>query len=87
MPDPDIQFTPLFTDHLGVIFPAGHPVERPAVPLSFSRGLHQDIEGGLQISEFLKGRLRSWMDREGPPVNSRASPIRLTPFFVLTARL
>ena len=28
MPDPDIQFTPLFTDHLGVIFPAGHPVER-----------------------------------------------------------
>jgi LysR family carnitine catabolism transcriptional activator len=28
MPDPDIQFTPLLTDHLGVIFPAGHPVER-----------------------------------------------------------
>jgi len=28
IPDPDIQFTPLFTDHLGVIFPAGHPVER-----------------------------------------------------------
>lgn len=28
MSDPDIQFTPLFTDHLGVIFPAGHPVER-----------------------------------------------------------
>jgi len=27
MPDPDIQFTPLFTDNLGVIFPAGHPVE------------------------------------------------------------
>ena len=27
MPDPDIQFTPLMTDHLGVIFPAGHPVE------------------------------------------------------------
>lgn len=27
MPNPDIQFTPLFTDHLGVIFPAGHPVE------------------------------------------------------------
>jgi Transcriptional regulator len=27
MPDPDIQFTPLFTDSLGVIFPAGHPVE------------------------------------------------------------
>jgi DNA-binding transcriptional LysR family regulator len=28
MPDPDIQFTPLFTDNLGVIFPAGHPMER-----------------------------------------------------------
>ncbi len=28
MPDPDIQFTPLFTDKLGVIFPAGHPMER-----------------------------------------------------------
>ncbi len=28
MPDPDIQFTPLLTDHIGVIFPAGHPVER-----------------------------------------------------------
>ena len=28
MPDPDIQFTPLLTDHLGIIFPAGHPVER-----------------------------------------------------------
>ena len=28
MADPDIQFTPLLTDHLGVIFPAGHPVER-----------------------------------------------------------
>jgi len=28
MPDPDIQFTPLLTDHLGVIFPAGHPLER-----------------------------------------------------------
>lgn len=28
MPDPDIQFTPLLTDHLGVIFPARHPVER-----------------------------------------------------------
>ena len=28
MPDPDIQFTSLLTDHLGVIFPAGHPVER-----------------------------------------------------------
>ncbi len=28
MPDPDIQFTPLLTDHLGVIFPAGHTVER-----------------------------------------------------------
>ena len=28
MPDPNIQFTPLLTDHLGVIFPAGHPVER-----------------------------------------------------------
>lgn len=28
MPDPDIRFTPLLTDHLGVIFPAGHPVER-----------------------------------------------------------
>lgn len=28
MPDPDIQFTPLLTDNLGVIFPAGHPVER-----------------------------------------------------------
>jgi DNA-binding transcriptional LysR family regulator len=28
MPDPDILFTPLLTDHLGVIFPAGHPVER-----------------------------------------------------------
>ena len=27
MPDPDIQFTPLLTDHLGVIFPAGHPME------------------------------------------------------------
>jgi len=27
MPDPDIRFTPLLTDHLGVIFPAGHPVE------------------------------------------------------------
>ena len=27
MPDPDIQFTPLLTDRLGVIFPAGHPVE------------------------------------------------------------
>jgi len=27
MADPDIQFTPLLTDHLGVIFPAGHPVE------------------------------------------------------------
>ena len=27
MPVPDIQFTPLFTDSLGVIFPAGHPVE------------------------------------------------------------
>jgi len=26
--DPEIQFTPLLTDHLGVIFPAGHPVER-----------------------------------------------------------
>ena len=24
----DIQFTPLFTDHLGVIFPEGHPMER-----------------------------------------------------------
>jgi DNA-binding transcriptional LysR family regulator len=28
MPDPDIQFTPLLTDHLGIIFPAGHPAER-----------------------------------------------------------
>jgi len=28
MPDADIEFTPLFTDHLGVIFPGGHPVER-----------------------------------------------------------
>jgi len=28
MPDPDIQLTPLLTDHLGVIFPADHPVER-----------------------------------------------------------
>jgi len=28
MPVPDIQFTPLFTDSLGVIFPAGHTVER-----------------------------------------------------------
>ena len=28
MPDPDIEFTPLLTDHLGVIFPAGHTVER-----------------------------------------------------------
>jgi LysR family transcriptional regulator, carnitine catabolism transcriptional activator len=28
MPDPDIHFTPLLTDHLGVIFPTGHPVER-----------------------------------------------------------
>lgn len=28
MPDPDIEFTPLLTDHLGVIFPAGHAVER-----------------------------------------------------------
>jgi LysR family carnitine catabolism transcriptional activator len=28
MPDADILFTPLLTDHLGVIFPAGHPVER-----------------------------------------------------------
>ena len=28
IPDPDIQFTPLFTDHLGVIFPAEHPMER-----------------------------------------------------------
>jgi DNA-binding transcriptional LysR family regulator len=28
MPDPEIQFTPLFTDHLGIIFPAGHPLER-----------------------------------------------------------
>lgn len=28
MPNPDIQFTPLFTDNLGVIYPAGHPVER-----------------------------------------------------------
>jgi LysR family transcriptional regulator, carnitine catabolism transcriptional activator len=28
IPDPDIQFTPLLTDHIGVIFPAGHPVER-----------------------------------------------------------
>jgi DNA-binding transcriptional LysR family regulator len=28
MPDPDIQFTSLLTDHLGVIFPAGHSVER-----------------------------------------------------------
>lgn len=28
IPDPDILFTPLLTDHLGVIFPAGHPVER-----------------------------------------------------------
>ena len=27
VPDPDIQFTPLLTDNLGVIFPAGHPVE------------------------------------------------------------
>jgi LysR family carnitine catabolism transcriptional activator len=27
-PDQDIRFTPLLTDHLGVIFPAGHPVER-----------------------------------------------------------
>jgi len=27
MADPDIQFTPLLTDRLGVIFPAGHPVE------------------------------------------------------------
>lgn len=28
MSDPDIRFTPLLIDHLGVIFPAGHPVER-----------------------------------------------------------
>jgi len=28
MPDPDIQFTPLLTDHLGAIFPVGHPLER-----------------------------------------------------------
>ncbi len=28
MPDPAIQFTPLLTDHFGVIFPAGHPLER-----------------------------------------------------------
>ncbi len=28
VPEPDMQFTPLFTDHLGVIFPAGHPLER-----------------------------------------------------------
>jgi len=28
MPVPDIQFTPLFTDSLGVIFPARHTVER-----------------------------------------------------------
>lgn len=27
-PEQNIQFTPLFTDHLGVIFPEGHPVER-----------------------------------------------------------
>ena len=26
MPDPEIQFTLLLTDHLGVIFPTGHPV-------------------------------------------------------------
>lgn len=28
IPDPKIQFTPLFTDHIGVIFPPGHPLER-----------------------------------------------------------
>ena len=27
MLDPDIRFSPLLTDHLGVIFPAEHPVE------------------------------------------------------------
>ncbi len=27
-PDPEIEFAPLLTDHLGVIFPAGHPLER-----------------------------------------------------------
>ena len=31
MPDPDIKFTPILTDHLGVIFPAGHPMERRRV--------------------------------------------------------
>lgn len=31
MPDSDIKFTPILTDHLGVIFPAGHPMERRRV--------------------------------------------------------
>jgi LysR family carnitine catabolism transcriptional activator len=36
MPDPEIQFTPILTDHLGVIFPAGHAVEhRRAVTLEY----------------------------------------------------
>ena len=35
-PDPDIQFTPLLTDYLGVIFPAGHPVEhRMSITLDY----------------------------------------------------